>query len=177
MGEAEAIILKSGLQNHPRGFHRLRTTRMTPPPADQSPNRSFQPLAGILAWVVPGLGHFMLGQRIRSFRIFAGMGVLILGGLLIGGVDVVDSKNDRLWFIAQACAGPIVLGVDVINQQYVQNLPADEQIPWRSLGHVNSVGTLYIGLAGLLNVVLILDAVYPARRDERHTRRAGDQSP
>ncbi|MDP6987198.1 MAG: hypothetical protein QGG74_04050 [Phycisphaerales bacterium] len=149
---------------------------MTPPSPDPQPERSLQPLAGILAWVVPGLGHYLLGQRIRSFRIFAGMGVLILGGLLIGGVDAVDSKNDNLWFLAQACAGPIVLGVDVINQQYVQNLPPDEQIPWRSLGHVNSVGTLYIGLAGLLNVVLLLDALYPSRRDERHARREGDPS-
>jgi len=149
---------------------------MTPPSADSTPERSLQPLAGILAWVVPGLGHFMLGQRIRSIRILAGMCVLILGGLLIGGIDAVDSKNDGLWFIAQVCAGPIVLGIDVLNQQYVHNLSPEAQIPWRSLGHVNSLGTLYIALAGLMNVVVILDAVYPVRRDERHARRKGDRS-
>lgn len=148
---------------------------MTQPLTASRPERSLQPLAGILAWVVPGLGHFVLGQRIRGVRIFAGMCVLILGGLLIGGIDVVDSKNDHLWFLAQVCGGPIVLGIDVFNQQYVQSLAPDQQIPWRSLGHVNSVGTLYIALAGLLNVVVILDAIYPARRDEGHARRSGDQ--
>ena len=144
---------------------------------DTDPNvdvRTFQPLAGILAWVVPGLGHYVIGQRVRGIRIFAGMALLILGGLFIGGVDAVDSKNDNLWFIAQACGGPLVLGIDVINQKYVKELADVDQIPWRSFGHVNSVGTLYIALAGLLNVVVILDAIYPARRDERYARRQGD---
>jgi hypothetical protein len=160
----------------PLGLLTTRITHMTSHDTDDTTAdvRTFQPLAGILAWVVPGLGHYVLGQRVRGIRIFAGMALLIFGGLFIGGVDTVDSKNDNLWFMAQACAGPVVLGVDVINQKYVKELPAADQIAWRSLGHVNSVGTLFIALAGLLNVVVILDAFYPARRDERYARREGD---
>lgn len=159
----------------PFGLLTTRITHMTSHDTDTPADvRTFQPLAGILAWVVPGLGHYVLGQRVRGIRIFAGMALLIFGGLFIGGVDTVDSKNDSLWFMAQACAGPVVLGVDVINQKYVKELPAADQIAWRSLGHVNSAGTLFIALAGLLNVVVILDALYPARRDERYARREGD---
>jgi len=103
------------------------------------------------------------------------MAVLILGGLCIGGVDVVDSKEDRLWFFAQLGCGPVVLAIDAINQQYVKEQPDSEASSWRSLGHVNSVGTLYIGLAGMMNVVVILDALYPRARGSRRSRRAEDR--
>jgi len=135
---------------------------------------SFHPLAAILAWVLPGLGHIMIGQCVRARRVMIGMAVLILGGLLIGGVDAVDSKNDRLWFAAQAGAGPIVLVIDVVNQTFVGSRPISEAASWRSLGHVNSIGTLSIGLAGLINVVVILDALKPRSVTRRHRRRAED---
>jgi hypothetical protein len=148
-----------------------RTTRMTQRSQDPTPERTLQPLAAILAWVLPGLGHWWLGQRVRAIRVFAGMAVLILGGLLIGGVDSVDSKNDPLWFYAQVCCGPVVLGIDALNQSVVKNMPEDDQLAWRSLGHVNSIGTLFIGLAGLMNVVVILEALYP-RQEQRRERRS-----
>ncbi len=139
------------------------------------PERSLQPLAAVCAWIFPGLGHWVLGQRVRAVRIAAGMAVLILGGLLIGGVDVIDSEDDRLWFIAQMGAGPVVLAIDAANQWGVKSLPDAEQTAWRSLGHVNSVGTLYVGLAGLMNVVVVLEALYP-RPERRRQRRAGDRA-
>jgi hypothetical protein len=149
---------------------------MTPSRADSASTRAFQPLAAILAWVVPGLGHWYLGQRVRALRIASGIAVLILGGLLIGGVDVVDSKEDRLWFIAQMGGGPVVLAIDTLNLKYVKSQPESEAASWRALGHVNSVGTLSIGLAGMMNVVVILDALYPRARGGRRSRRAEDES-
>ncbi len=137
--------------------------------------RSLQPLAAVLAWILPGLGHWVLGQRVRAIRIAVGMTVLILGGLLIGGVDSVDSENDRIWFIAQMAAGPVVLVIDAANQWGVKSLPEQDQRAWRSLGHVNSVGTLYLGLAGLMNAVVVLEALYP-RPERRRKRRAGDRA-
>jgi hypothetical protein len=138
------------------------------------PKRTLQPHAAVLAWVLPGLGHWVLGQRVRAARIAAGMAVLMLGGLLIGGVDSVDSENDRLWFIAQMGAGPLVLAIDAANQSGVKSLAVEEQRSWRSLGHVNSVGTLYLGLAGLMNAVVVLEALYP-RPERRRRRRSGDR--
>ena len=97
--------------------------------------------------------------------------VLVLGGLFIGGVDSVDSKDDYLWFYAQVGVGPVVMAIDAVNQGVVKDMPEDEQRAWRSLGHVNSVGTLFIGLAGLMNIVVILEAFYP-RPGQRRERRA-----
>ena len=144
---------------------------MTRRSQDSTPERTLQPVAAILAWVLPGLGHWYLGQRIRAMRVFAGMAVLVLGGLFIGGVDSVDSKDDYLWFYAQVGVGPVVMAIDAVNQGVVKDMPEDEQRAWRSLGHVNSVGTLFIGLAGLMNIVVILEAFYP-RPGQRRERRA-----
>ena len=40
----------------------------------------------------------------------------------------------------------------------------------KSLGHVNEMGTLYCALAGLMNLVAILDALQPPQRraEPRH---------
>ncbi len=141
------------------------------PRTDSSPE--FRPLAALLAWLLPGLGHWMLGQRVRAIRIMAGMWLLILGGLLIGGLDVVDRKQDNLWFLVQMGCGPVTVVVDVANQQLLKSRPEADQLTTRGLGHINSVGTLYVALAGLMNIVVVLDALYPVgRRDQ--ARRSGD---
>jgi hypothetical protein len=153
-------------------------------PPDQTPRLS--PAAAVLAWLWPGLGHISLGERGRGFRIMFGVLFLFVLGLLIGGLDCVDRRNDRLWFYAQSMCGPIALGADVANQALVQRRAADWQMPggnWRKddaldadyaagdpelleslrrvgLGRVNEMGTLFIALAGLMNLVVILDALY-----------------
>lgn len=73
-------------------------------------------MAGLLSIVLPGLGHALTGRVERG--IFAGVGVLglLLGGLLIGGVDAIDSREDRAWFLGQAFGGPIVFAVDAYHQ-------------------------------------------------------------
>ena len=52
---------------------------------------------------------------------------LFVCGILIGGIDVVDMKRDRLWFIAQACNGPIAFIVDWLNQTLLKTGDADTQ--------------------------------------------------
>ncbi len=141
------------------------------------------PGAAVLAWLWPGAGHISLGQTKRGIFIMAGVLFLFIGGLLIGGLDVVDRKNDRLWFIAQVFCGPIALGADFLNQNVIKTVDDDkraqeepERLTTTSLGRVNEIGTLYCALAGLMNLVVILDALQyrpkhpPARRtDDRRT--------
>ena len=172
----------------------------SPTPPTRSP---LNPGAAVLAWLWPGLGHIARGERQRGFLIMFGILLLFVTGLLVGGLDAVDRRNDRLWFLAQSVCGPIAIGADLANQAIVQQLPAD----WRELspslqnattgsrvindlewsphkdeelrrryeegdpvligglqrigvGRVNEIGTLYIALAGLMNLVVILDALY-----------------
>lgn len=151
----------------------------------------FTPVAGILAWLWPGLGHISLRQRKRGLLVMFGVLFLFVSGVLIGGVDVVDRKEDRLWFWAQALCGPIAFAADFANQNLLKTGHVGEilvpghrdrngvMIPpasdKKSLGHVNEIGTLYAALAGLMNLVAILDALYdrPRRTVERR-RQSGD---
>ena len=121
--------------------------------------RDFNPAAAVLGWLWPGLGHISIGERRRGFLMMFGVLFLVVSGLLIGGFDVVDRKEDRLWFLAQAGCGPMIFGADLVNQAYVKNLPPGEREKAVSLGRVNEMGTLFIALAGMMNVVLVLDAL------------------
>ncbi len=144
----------------------------------------FTPTAAILAWLWPGLGHIQLGERRRGFLVMFGVLFLFLGGVLIGGVDAVDRREDRLWFLAQLLCGPIAVGVDLANQSILKKLPPDwetryqqgdpevrGQLRRKGLGHVNEMGTLYSALAGLMNLVAILDALHPSHRRSEMRRR------
>ncbi|MCH2139042.1 MAG: hypothetical protein MK074_08340 [Phycisphaerales bacterium] len=132
-------------------------------------------MAVIIGWVLPGAGHMLLGQRRRGIRIMIGMAVLIVLGVLIGGVDAVDSVRDRLWYFAQLGAGPIVILIDVLNQKVARAMPAPEVYQTMGLGHINAIGTLYIALAGLMNIVVLLD-LFRTRGEEGPARRRGDKS-
>jgi len=151
------------------------------PPAERVPAR---PEAAVLAWLLPGLGHLYVGHRRRGVLILVATALLVAGGVLIGGPDVVDRRNDRLWFIAQAGCGPVVFVLDAFRervspaqswdfsvragsdarQRYVDGDPElRRQLRRASIGHVNEIGTLYIALAGLMNLVVVLDFFNPHR--------------
>jgi hypothetical protein len=68
--------------------------------------RSTNPLlAMVLAWLVPGAGHFYLGRPVRGLIIFLVIGATFWGGVAVGGVLTVDYYNSRGWFVAQMCTG------------------------------------------------------------------------
>ncbi len=144
----------------------------------------FTPTAAVLAWLWPGLGHISLGQRRRGVLVMFGVLWLFVGGVLIGGIDSVDRRDNdshSLWFLAQALCGPIALAVDWTNQRWVKLEPMDpgeldrrieqgdraviSRLDRKGLGHVNEMGTLFSALGGLMNLVAILDVLFvPARR-------------
>lgn len=140
------------------------------PAEDHSP---FNPAAGVAAWVFPGLGHIVRGEKRRGRLIMLGMLFLVLSGVLVGGVDCVDRQRDRLWFLAQSLCGPIVFAADAVNQNYVQKLPDEERYRAIALNKPNEMGTLFVALAGLMNLVVILDALFSPKRSEFIDRRGG----
>lgn len=114
-------------------------------------------LAGFLSWLLPGLGHLYLGQRRRGAILFVVIAVTFWGGVAVGGVsNTVDPKNRTAWFMAQISTGTHALAV----------------LGWKSaLGdtekgysfQAEEVAVVYTGVAGLLNLLVILDAL--ARAD------------
>lgn len=99
------------------------STHPTPPrPTPPRPPDSPQPLAAILALLIPGAGHFSLGHTRRGILIALSIFGLFFGGLFIGGMDAVDSQENRIWFFGQALIGPTAFVVDTIHQKHFKVL-------------------------------------------------------
>lgn len=195
-------------------------------------------LSGILAVLFPGAGHLYLGQTRRG--VYAAIGVLglFLGGILIGGVDVIDRKEDKWWFLGQAMVGPLAFGVDYYHQNMLKAYPLEpyeinehqiradrfnilprrslmpgetrkiedfqivavardsggretgqktvletRSLPYaapagpgqgppntKSIGRMNELGMLSATIAGMLNFIIILDALFPVARADGRKR-------
>jgi uncharacterized protein DUF6677 len=147
---------------------------------------SAKPLAGLLALVIPGLGHLWLREPRRAAMILLGIGSLTLGGLLIGGIDVVDRKEDRWWFVGQAGIGPAAWVLNTWNQRLKKSDPpinatrdwfeTHEPARTKSLAHSNEIGSLWIVIAGMLNAIAAIDAAWHTTPKHKIARRLEDPS-
>lgn len=147
-------------------------------------DETFQPVALLLACALPGLGHAFLGDVKRGVLIFTSILGLFCGGILIGGVDVIDRTEDKWWFILQAGVGPTAFAVDSLHQNLfkievrtprgtmrrsaspvaAENPDGKPPMAKKSLGRVNEVGSLYAAMAGMLNLIAIIDVSWRSVR-------------
>lgn len=163
---------------------------------DSSDSTPFRPASLLAACVFPGLGHFIAGERTRALAIAAGILGLFFSGLLVGGIDSIDSREDRVWFYGQALVGPLAFGVDYVHQHHFKVIdpmtrqvrsanpdegraPDGSPVPGgtppnrKSIGKMNEIGTLFSTVAGMLNLIVILDAGFPGRRKPKDEPAAG----
>lgn len=140
------------------------------------------PIAGLLAWLLPGLGHLFIGQRTRGLIFLITIGVTFWGGVAIGSVQgTVDHQQRRAWFMAQVCAGSHCFLADWwggavrrdAETKWEKRVPVSErqlmarEVNWSS----SETGVVYTGMAGLLNLLVIVDVL--VRADARAFGRAG----
>lgn len=206
-----------------------------PRPTDEPD--SPQPLAALLAFLFPGLGHFYLRQKRRAAMVATGVLGLFLTGLFTAGIDAVDSgawyitrahqilrkptpyvrtDGDPIWFLGQMFCGPIAFTVDYVHQTRFKVLdgvtlrtawpfeirdpatghpikvrdeanltpltftdpatgqsrlstPSDRPPYVKPLGRVAEIGTLACTLAGMINLIAIVDCAFNRRRDPDET--------
>ncbi len=130
-------------------------------------------IGAIAAWLLPGLGHLLLGQWRRGLILMVSIGLLWLSGFFIGGVSVLDRKGHPIWFMGQMLLAPSVI-VDVFHRSLQEpnsqpprpDNPAGRYKP--SYGHVHEQGVLYTSLAGMLNLLAVIDVLYRDPSDPRH---------
>ena len=126
-------------------------------------NRTLSSLSvGVLAWLVPGAGHFALNEKKRAAIIFAAIVLTFCAGLYIGSIGVIDPVSAKPWYAAQLMNSPAVAILGYLTR--TGNYPV--------YGRPNEIGQIYTGIAGLLNLLCIVNAVYMAHLRKIHT--AGD---
>lgn len=190
------------------------------PPASPAASEPLQPIAAVLAFAFPGLGHLSLGYPRRAACICAGVLGLFFGGLLIGGIGCIDRKANFIWFLGQSLNGPIAFAVDYAHQNHFKVVDRSTPLGLRpahpdefrspvsggpvpividaqgrtsatystpsgtvtvspayppyvvSLARMNELGTLFITIAGFLNLICIIDALWHVPRKELDAERA-----
>ena len=113
-------------------------------------------LTVLLAWLLPGAGHWYLGHRVRGVILcFLLVTIFTLGVLLTSG-GCVNIQRHPYAFALQVFNGPMT-GVAAVLSVGLPELPASK---------LNDFGMLLTLVAGALNVLLIADALYRTSPNE-----------
>lgn len=152
------------------------------------PPRPFRPppaLVALAAWVLPGLGYALIRARARGLTIGVTVLALFVGGLLIGGVRSLEVPLDeqglfskpfskqrlveeiarKPWYVAQVLIGPVGLAASYASAWAGQPAGPDGETPGvLSHARVNEIGVLYMAVAGMLNLLAIIDSAHRAGR-------------
>ncbi len=136
-----------------------------------------------LAWLVPGAGHVYLGRVRRGIILFVVIGAMFWAGIAMGGVMTVDYHKQRWWFVAEMFSGIHGLVGWQRQKRVYQDLAArpdigppptkaTEKATWQikvdqALSQSNlavvyptdTIAQAYAGVAGLLNLMCVFDAV------------------
>jgi hypothetical protein len=111
-------------------------------------------LAIALGWLIPGAGHWLLGDRKRGILFFLAIHALFLSGLLLGGVLVLNRPDEQLWNYSQMMAGwPSIVG-DKIKADH---FPDDADHPSGYAPMIEDAAGAYCGIAGMLNLLVLVD--------------------
>ena len=107
-------------------------------------------LALLLAWLVPGAGHWYVGQRVKAVVFcFVLIGLFTTGVLLTDG-GCVDLGRHPWAFLLQACDG-LVAAAGLLLTAGAPEFPASK---------LGDLGMLLTLIGGALNVLLIADTLY-----------------
>ena len=140
--------------------------------AEKTPN----PVSKILifvAWLVPGLGHWLLGKRVRAGVFAAIIVAAFVTGVLLDGELAVPQQNSPLsWFFAFGCMGNGALYF--IRLLWANGLDGllNSAFPYGLQGGGNPVaagffyGKTFLYTAGLMNLLVVLDVHDIARGDK-----------
>jgi len=112
----------------------------------------------ILAWLIPGSGHFVQGKKVKGLVFFSGiLALVVLGLIMSGGVtDLYDGKP--LTFLG--FLGSIGSGIWYFLAK-ISGLGAGDLASYTFF-----YGTTYIAVAGFLNLLIAVKAYGLAKERE-----------
>ncbi|MHC4954007.1 MAG: DUF6677 family protein [Planctomycetota bacterium] len=129
----------------------LRELSPLPGPA-MSPERTL--IGFVAAWLLPGAGHWILGQRQKAILYFATITVTFVIGIVLADGRNFNYQRDGVYFLAYMFNGIETLLAWVSTKHLERTAP----IPRLQLGF------LYSAVACLLNVVAMMDYIATCAR-------------
>ena len=129
-------------------------------------------LACVLAWLLPGAGHFYLGRRAKGLVFLCIVLITFLTGLALNGrvyLATADQPLSYLATFANLALGPLdLIGRQLSYERIIYVFPREtdrmlyqdilDRTRARILAVTHEYGTTFILTAGLMNILLILDA-------------------
>jgi hypothetical protein len=153
-----------GLRGHREGATGREEALPAGPPI--SAERTVLGLLG--AWVLPGLGHWIIGRRSKAILFFATITTCFVLGVILAHGRNLSYERDAVYFLAYMFnAGETGLGWLLTG-----GLELTHEIPYLQLGF------LYTGVACLLNLVAMMDFIATCTRnaDTRPAPAEGDEA-
>lgn len=177
-------------------------------------------VALVLAWLVPGLGHMLIGQKGRGLLFMICIHALFAAGMLMGGIRVINPPDQPIWTYTELMTGwPMLVARNVerasrvdlgdhspnpqvrvdspeykgrLQIQFEQEAPAHETIEQKQARAIQFIkehpnfaydpkmqdlGSVYCGIAGMLNLLVIFDVLLritgSKREDPSKTKNKG----
>jgi len=120
--------------------------------AERSPRWTALPV--LLTWVLPGLGHFVQGRKLRAGLLCAALvGLFVLGTVLAEGSNLDRERHFYYW------AGQFLVGGPALVAEFVHG----HALVTRDIAYVDG-GLGMTCVAGLLNVLAMIDVYSHAER-------------
>jgi hypothetical protein len=171
-------------------------------------------VALVLAWLVPGLGHMLIGHKGRGLLFMLGIHGLFAAGLLMGGIRVINPPDQPIWTYTELMTGwPMLVARSVEKASRVElgdhspqystgsneykgqlQIKFDQEAPPRETlkqkqaraiqyiqehpnfaydPRIQDVGSVYCGIAGMLNLLVMADVflrIIGAKRPQPGTK-------
>jgi len=161
--------------------------------------------AVLLGWLVPGLGHLLIGERARGIIFIVTIHGLFAAGMLLGGIKAINPPDQALWSYTQFLSGwPMIVANRVERAESarlakVEGAYRDDVRPAvgdplkteerRELGvkaqqaepglvympKVQDIGAVYCGIAGMLNLLVVFDALLRVTGTSRQPENAAEE--
>jgi hypothetical protein len=112
-----------------------------------SPERPSPFVPVVLAWLLPGAGHWKLGRVWPGAFVFGGVVPLFVLGMMLAGYENVSHERHLFYFIIHAFAGLPAIVADLTTA----DVTITQVLPYRE------VGVLFSAVAGLLNLIALSD--------------------
>ena len=136
------------------------------------------PLVALAGWLVPGAGYWLIGQKKRAITVGVTIVAIFIVGILISGIRVVEAPDmhatgnvlqkilTKPWFIGQVLNGPMGIAAAWVSDQLAQST---QYRAIEAKARLAEIGTLYTAVAGMLNLLTIIDSSHRAALGARRS--------